>query len=272
VLIALFANLGLEVKEERGDGHKPATFGSSLEMLKNGYVAMMIFALFLYVGAEVSLSSGIPIYLHDRFMVDTTKIGLLGTGVFFLALTVGPVLAAFLGAVILAGPTITGYLADTNTGVHSLGADYLLHHGGSFNAIQPITTDRAMIVRFFVQASYPSGAHALFGLLGALSGASLLWVSTPMMGLCLAVAALTLSHTARRIGVGPVLAAFGGIIVSCGALTFSFGLASELKEIVTLPILIGLTACAVDPLALLRPRALIVVAAGALAGRKWLQW
>ena len=97
VLVALFANLGLEVKEERGDGHKPATFASSLEMLKNGYVAMMIFALFLYVGAEVSLSSGIPIYLHDRFMVDTTRIGLLGTGVFFLALTIG----RFSGGVIL---------------------------------------------------------------------------------------------------------------------------------------------------------------------------
>ena len=58
---------------------------------------LSFFALFLYVGAEVSLSSGIPIYLHERFMVDTTKIGLLGTGVFFLALTIG----RFSGGVIL---------------------------------------------------------------------------------------------------------------------------------------------------------------------------
>ncbi len=97
VLIALLANLGLKAKETHGDGHTPATFSSSLEMLKNGYVAMMVFALFLYVGAEVSLSSGIPIYLHDRFMVDTTSIGWLGTGVFFLALTIG----RFSGGVIL---------------------------------------------------------------------------------------------------------------------------------------------------------------------------
>jgi len=97
VLIALFANLGLAVTDERGADHHPATFGSSLQMLKDGYVAMMVFALFLYVGAEVSFSSGIPIYLHDRFAVDTTRIGLLGTGLFFLALTLG----RFSGGVIL---------------------------------------------------------------------------------------------------------------------------------------------------------------------------
>jgi fucose permease len=97
VLITLLVCLPLKVNEEHEPGHEPATFGSSLGMLKNGYVAMMILALFLYVGAEVSVSSGIPLYLQDRFHMDTTKIGLLGTGLFFLSLTIG----RFSGGVIL---------------------------------------------------------------------------------------------------------------------------------------------------------------------------
>ena len=97
VLITLLFCLPLKTSEEREEGQKPATFGSSLAMLKNGYVAMMVLALFLYVGAEVSVSSGIPLYLQDRFHLDTTKIGLLGTGLFFLSLTIG----RFSGGVIL---------------------------------------------------------------------------------------------------------------------------------------------------------------------------
>jgi fucose permease len=97
VLITLLVCLPLKVNDEHEPGHEPATFGSSLGMLKNGYVAMMVLALFLYVGAEVSVSSGIPLYLQDRFHLDTTKIGLLGTGLFFLSLTIG----RFSGGVIL---------------------------------------------------------------------------------------------------------------------------------------------------------------------------
>jgi fucose permease len=89
--------LTLKVNEERAPDHTPATFGSSFAMLGNGYVAMMVLALFLYVGAEVSVSSGIPLYLQDRFHVDLNKVGLLGTGLFFLALTIG----RFSGGVLL---------------------------------------------------------------------------------------------------------------------------------------------------------------------------
>ena len=97
VAVTMLACLTLKVDETHAPDHKPATFGSSLAMLSNGYVAMMILALFLYVGAEVSVSSGIPLYLQDRFQVDINKIGLLGTGLFFLALTIG----RFSGGVIL---------------------------------------------------------------------------------------------------------------------------------------------------------------------------
>ena len=49
----------------------------------------MVLAIFFYVGAEVSVSAGIPLYLQERFGIDINKLGLLGTGLFFTALTIG---------------------------------------------------------------------------------------------------------------------------------------------------------------------------------------
>jgi MFS transporter, FHS family, L-fucose permease len=97
VLITIVALWPLQVEERRAADRKPTTFGSALALLKNGYVAMMVLAIFLYVGAEVSVSSGVPIYLKERFAVDLQRTGLLGTGFFFLALIIG----RFSGGVIL---------------------------------------------------------------------------------------------------------------------------------------------------------------------------
>jgi len=96
ILITLLAVSGLKVEEKR-DKDRPATLGSCLKLLGNGYVFAMVTAIFLYVGAEVCVSSGIPLFLKESYQVDVNKVGLLGTGLFFLALTIG----RFSGGVIL---------------------------------------------------------------------------------------------------------------------------------------------------------------------------
>jgi fucose permease len=96
ILITLLAVSGLHVTEKRDKG-RPATFGSCLRLLGNGYVFAMVAAIFLYVGAEVCVSSGIPLFLKQNYQIDVTSLGLLGTGLFFLALTIG----RFSGGVIL---------------------------------------------------------------------------------------------------------------------------------------------------------------------------
>jgi MFS transporter, FHS family, L-fucose permease len=98
IAVALIAGLMLNVPAAAAPaGRKPASVASCLALLKSGYVTMMVLAIFLYVGAEVCVSSGAPLYLKDRFGVDINKVGLLGTGLFFLALTIG----RFSGGVIL---------------------------------------------------------------------------------------------------------------------------------------------------------------------------
>lgn len=96
LLVAVLAVAGLKV-EERKQGEKAATFASCVALLKNPYVLAMVMAIFFYVGAEVSVSAGIPLYLKERFGIDINKVGLLGTGLFFTALTIG----RFSGGVIL---------------------------------------------------------------------------------------------------------------------------------------------------------------------------
>jgi fucose permease len=96
LIVTVAAVGGLRIEEKKTEG-TAASLKSCLALLKNGYVLAMVGAIFLYVGAEVSVSAGIPLYLKERFAVDITRVGLLGTGLFFTALTIG----RFSGGVIL---------------------------------------------------------------------------------------------------------------------------------------------------------------------------
>lgn len=89
IAIAIVAATTLHVGGPEKPSKQAATLGSCLGLLRNGFVLTMVLAIFLYVGAEVCVSANIPIYLKDRFGVDIEKLGLLGTGLFFAALTVG---------------------------------------------------------------------------------------------------------------------------------------------------------------------------------------
>ncbi len=97
-IVLLWLSLsGIRKTEVRENREKPATFRSSFSLLRNRYVATMVTGIFLYVGAEVSMSSGLPIFLQDAFQLDIARMGLLGTLFFFLALTAG----RFMGALVL---------------------------------------------------------------------------------------------------------------------------------------------------------------------------
>jgi len=97
ILISLVSLVGTHIEECPETEEEPTTFKSSLGMLSNNYVLMMVLGIFIYVGAEVCMSSGIPLYLKDNFGIDIQKMGVLGTGLFFTTLMIG----RFLGGVIL---------------------------------------------------------------------------------------------------------------------------------------------------------------------------
>ncbi|MFP4060078.1 MAG: MFS transporter [bacterium] len=80
-----------------GNKEKPATFKSSLGLLKNPFVALMVLAIFLYVGTEISMSAKLPNYLEYKFNFNIKETGLFGTLFFFISLMTG----RFLGGIIL---------------------------------------------------------------------------------------------------------------------------------------------------------------------------
>jgi len=96
LLLSVVAVAALRVDEKRPE-RPAATLASCLSLLRNGYVLAMVGAIFLYVGAEVCVSAGIPLLLKERFATDISSQGLLGTGLFFSALIIG----RFSGGVVL---------------------------------------------------------------------------------------------------------------------------------------------------------------------------
>lgn len=97
IVITVVSISTLKIDESKTAESEPASFASSLALLKNNYVLLMVLAIFLYVGAEVCMSSGIPLYLEAQFGINIQELGLLGTGLFFTTLMIG----RFLGGVIL---------------------------------------------------------------------------------------------------------------------------------------------------------------------------
>jgi FHS family L-fucose permease-like MFS transporter len=95
VAITFVAVALLKVDEKKGaDDKPPASIGSSFALLRNPYVALMIFGLFLYVGAEVGVNSWIATYLSGKFEFDLGSLATGGIAFFFVALSIGRLLGS----------------------------------------------------------------------------------------------------------------------------------------------------------------------------------
>ena len=97
IFLTIIWILFTKVKNQETEKVTRATFSSGFALLRHRYILLMVLGIFLYVGAEVSMSSGLPIYLQDTYGLDITKLGLLGTLFFFIALMTG----RFTGAIVL---------------------------------------------------------------------------------------------------------------------------------------------------------------------------
>ena len=92
----------IRIVEKKNLEAKPATLGSSLALLKNPFVLMMVAGIFLYVGAEVSMSAQIPILMDKVY--GFSNFGLwLAWGLFFLPIFLGRLAGAFILRTVRAG-------------------------------------------------------------------------------------------------------------------------------------------------------------------------
>lgn len=93
ILITFFWMRSTKIKEIKDPESQPVSFLSSVRLLGNGYVFFMVFGIFLYVGAEVSMSSQVPILMNESYGI--TDLGLwVSWALFFLPIFLGRLLGS----------------------------------------------------------------------------------------------------------------------------------------------------------------------------------
>lgn len=108
IVVTLLLVSPLRISEHKDPDAKPASLRSCLALLKNGYVFVMVVAIFLYVGAEVSMSSGVPILLKENFGVKGFSLW-VSWAIFYLPIVLG----RFGGSIILGRMSAKKFLVVT---------------------------------------------------------------------------------------------------------------------------------------------------------------
>jgi len=97
ILLAYLWVNATKIEEKKDPNSNPASFGSCMSLLGNPYILMMVLAIFLYVGAEVSMSSGVPLLVHEKYGIDLKELGLvLSWGLFFFPIFIGRLIGGFI--------------------------------------------------------------------------------------------------------------------------------------------------------------------------------
>lgn len=108
IVITLALSTPLQISEQKDPNTTRASLRSCLSLLKNGYVLMMVASIFAYVGAEVSMSSGVPILLKENFDIQGFSLW-ISWAIFFLPIVLG----RFGGSIILSWISAKKFLIIT---------------------------------------------------------------------------------------------------------------------------------------------------------------
>ena len=94
ILITLIWLYFTPIKEEAIDTSNVVSLGSCLKLLGNRYIVMMVIGIFIYVGAEVTMSSQVPILMKEFFGFN--EFGLwISWSLFFLPIFLGRLFGSF---------------------------------------------------------------------------------------------------------------------------------------------------------------------------------
>ncbi|MFZ4400272.1 MAG: MFS transporter [Bacteroidales bacterium] len=97
ILLAFLWVKSIKIEEKKDTNSKPASLNSCLSLLRNPYILMMVIAIFLYVGAEVSMSSGVPLLVSEKYGIDLKELGLvISWGLFFFPIFIGRLIGGFI--------------------------------------------------------------------------------------------------------------------------------------------------------------------------------
>lgn len=160
-----------------------------------------------------------------------------------LALALGPLAYALAIAPVLLGgrASFSSFMALSDSAVHMIGADYLLHHGQQYAHLD-LRNSYGQFIENYYGTGYPSGADTLYGGSSLLLGLPLIWTFQPFVASMLALASGPAWELARRVGLRGASAALAALAVTIPALVYGYELVGSVKEIVSLAMLLTLGA------------------------------
>lgn len=135
--------------------------------------------------------------------------------------------------------SFASYMTLTDSAVHMVGADYLIHHGRDFAHLD-LGNSYGRLVNSYFDTGYPSGADTIFGASALLLRAPLIWAFQPFNAFAVACAASPAWLLLRRIGLDVRLAALAALTVTLPALVYAYELIASVKEIVALPMILAI--------------------------------
>ena len=147
-----------------------------------------------------------------------------------------------LAPVLLSGRAgFSSFMALSDSAVHMIGADYLIHHGQDYAHLDPRSSYGQFIDSYYA-IGYPSGADTLLGGSALLLRLPLIWAFQPFNGFVLALAAGPSWLLARAAGLRGVWAALAALGASVAALVYGYELIGSIKELTAAVMLLTLGA------------------------------
>jgi hypothetical protein len=150
-----------------------------------------------------------------------------------------------LAPVLLAGrPSFSSFMALSDSAVHMIGGDYLIHHGQHYAHVD-LRNSYGQFLDNYYGTSYPSGADTLFGGSALLLGLPLIWSFQPFVGFMLALCSGPAWMLARSVGLRGVWAAGATLSATVPALVYGYELIGSVKEVAALAMILTLGALVV---------------------------
>lgn len=147
-----------------------------------------------------------------------------------------------LAPVLLAGrASFSSFMALSDSAVHMIGADYLIHHGQSYGGLD-LHSSYGLFIESYWGTGYPSGADTFLGGSALLLRLPLIWAFQPFCGLLLALGTGPALAIARRLGLARGWAALAAFVASVPAIVYGYELVGSVKELLALAMLLALGA------------------------------
>jgi hypothetical protein len=138
-------------------------------------------------------------------------------------------------------PTFSSYVVLSDSAIHMLGADFLIHHGQDYSHLD-LRNSYGQYVNNYYNTSYPSGADTLFGGSAFLLGLPLIWAFQAFNAFVLATASGPAWLLARRVGLDGIWAVLAALSATLPALVYGYELIGSVKEITALTMILTLGA------------------------------